>query len=350
MNAPHLPKLLTFARSDHDQLIAQLQYLTIENQILRGKLPQRISLTHRERRRLLRFGKAVGPALRNIITIVQYSTFQKWLRPNGHKKRSFKAKPGRPPTRRELKKLVLQMAKTPGWGYSRILGELRKLGIMSVSRTTVRSILKEHGIEPAPDRAEPVWDQFLKRHAATLWSCDFFTKKVLTAKGLQRYTTLVFMHIESRKIIVTKSTKQPTNDWMCRVAECFPMMVEQLGLQPSTILVRDNDVLYTRAFNEALFREGVKPYPLPIKAPLMNAHIERWIKSLKTECLDHFIPVGGKHLDYLLSEFVEHFHFERPHQGIGNKPIMHSDPPATTGEIKCDTRLGGLLRHYHRAA
>tara|TARA_R110000744_G_scaffold112179_2_gene210430 strand:+ start:30029 stop:31081 length:1053 start_codon:yes stop_codon:yes gene_type:complete len=350
MNAAHLPKLLTFARSDHDQLIAQLQYLTIENQILRGKLPKRISLTKRERRTLIRFGRPVGPALRSIITIVQYSTFQRWLRPNGHKKRSFKTKTGRPSTKRDLKKLVLQMAKTPGWGYTRILGELRKLGIMSVSRTTVRSILKEHGIEPAPDRVEPVWDRFLKRHAATLWSCDFFHKKVLTPRGLQRYTTLVFMHIESRKIIVTNSTKHPTNDWMCRAAECFPLMVKQLGLDSPTILVRDNDVLYSRDFNEMLQREGVKPYPLPIKAPLLNAYIERWIKSLKVECLDHFVPVGVKHLDYLISEYVEHYHHERPHQGIGNMPIMYSSPPVTDGQIQCDTRLGGLLRHYHRAA
>ena len=351
MNAPHLPKLLAFGRSNHDQLIAQLQYLSIENQILRSKLPKRISLTHQERRRLIRFGKAVGPALRNIITIVQYSTFQKWLRSNGHMKPKANGKTGRPPTKQDLKKLVLQMAKTPGWGDTRILGELRKLGIMSVSRTTVRSILKEHGIEPAPDRTEPVWDKFFKRHAATLWSCDFFTKKVLTARGLKRYTTLVFMHTESRKVIVTRATKHPTSNWMCRVAECFPTMVKQLGLQSPTILVRDNDVLYTRAFNEALFREGVKPYPLPIKAPLMNAHIERCIKSLKVECLDHFVPVGRKHLDYLISEYVEHYHFERLHQGIGNRTIMNSEEAMPTdGEIKCDTRLGGLLRHYHRAA
>ena len=350
MNPPHLPKLLAFGRSDHDQLIAQLQYLTIENQILRGKLPRRISLTHRERRRLIRFGKAVGPALREIISIVQYSTFQKWLRPNSHKKRNANGKTGRPATRRDLKKLVLQMAMTPGWGYKRILGELRKLGIMSVSRSTVRSILKEHGIEPAPDRTEPVWDKFLKRHAATLWSCDFFTKKVLTPSGFKRYTTLVFMHIESRRVIATKSTRHPTSDWMCRVAESFPMMVKQLGLQPPTILVRDNDVLYSREFNETLMREGVKPYPLPIKAPLMNSHIERWIKSLKVECLDHFIPFGTKHLDYLISEYVEHYHHERPHQGIGNRPVMNDCFPTTGGKINCETRLGGLLRHYHRAA
>jgi len=310
-----------------------------------------ISLTHRERRRLIRFGKAVGPALREIISVVQYSTFQSWLRSKAHRNRKPEGKLGRPPTKRDLKKLVLQMAKTPDRGYTRILGELRKLGIMSVSRSTVRSILKEHGIESAPDRLEPVWDKFLKRHASTLWSCDFFHKKVLTSKGFNRYTTLVFMHVDSRKVLATRATPHPTSDWMCRVAESFPIMVKQLGSQPPPdILVRDNDVLYSREFNESLMREGVKPYPLPIKAPLMNAYIERWIKSLKTERLDHFIPVGGKHLDYLISDFVEHYHHERPHQGIGNKPIMCGDSPTTAGEIKCDTRLGGLLRHYHRAA
>ena len=127
-------------------------------------------------------------------------------------------------------------------------------------------------------------------------------------------------------------------------------MVRKLGLDSPTILVRNNDVLYSREFNQILLRDGVKPYPLPIKAPLMNAHIERWIKSLKVECIDHFMPIGGKHLDYLISEYVEHYHHERPHQGLGNKPIMPTAPPVITGKIYCDTRLGGLLRHYRRAA
>ncbi len=95
-------------------------------------------------------------------------------------------------------------------------------------------------------------------------------------------------------------------------------MVRNLELDSPTILVRDNDVLYSKQFNESLLREGVRPYPLPIKASLMNAHIERWMKSFKVECLDHFMPVDGKHLDYLISEYVEYYHHERPHQGLGN--------------------------------
>jgi len=290
---------------------------------------------------LLRFGKPVGPALRHLISVVQYTTFQRWIRSGNSKKKIKAKKQGRPSTRKDLKKLVLQMAKTPNRGYTRILGELRKLGIKSISKSTVRSILKEHGVEPAPDRAEPVWDQFLKRHASTLWSCDFFTKKILTSKGFKRYTTLVFMHIESRRVLVTKATKHPTNVWMCEVVECLPIMTRQFGFKLPAILVRDNDVLYTNEFNEMLRREGIQPFPISKRAPLMNAHIERWMKSLKSECLDHFMPIGAKNLDYLVSEFVEHYNTERPHQGIGNRPIMSNGPPSTVGKIQCDTRLGG---------
>ena len=158
------------------------------------------------------------------------------------------------------------------------------------------------------------------------------------------------MHIASRKVLVAGATEHPNNEWMCKVAECFPSMVKQLGLEPPEILVRDNDTKFTREFDETLKAEGITPYRLPLKSPLMNAHIERWIKSLKVECLDHFIPFGTKHLDHLIGEYVEHYHHERPHQGIGNKLIMPTAPPSSEGEIKYATRLGGLLRHYHRAA
>jgi putative transposase len=259
MNSARFPKMLALGRSDHDQLIAQIQYLTIENQILRSKLPMRVSLTPKERRKLIRFGKAVGNELRHLISIVQFSTFQKWLRAPNHKKPKKRA--GRPRTKAEIRKLVLQMSKSPGWGYTRILGELRKLGIMSVSRTTIRNILKEHGIEPSPDRSESTWEQFLKRHSSTLWSCYFLTKPVLTWCGIKHQTVLVFMHIVSRKVVVTGATEHPNNEWMCKVAECFPAVVKQLGLESPEILVRDNDAKFTHDFDNALKRESISQNP-----------------------------------------------------------------------------------------
>jgi putative transposase len=126
---------------------------------------------------------------------------------------------------------------------------------------------------------------------------------MLTPSGFKQNTTLEFMHIESRKMFVTRATKHPISEWMPRVAESFPMMAEQLGLKLPTILVRDYDVLYSREFNETLRREDMQPYPMSIHVPPTNAHIDRWMKSLKIECLDHFNPVGAEHLDYLVSEY-----------------------------------------------
>ena len=314
-----------------------------------GKLPERVRLTERERRRLIRFGKPVGPALQHLISIVQYATFRRWVRA-GKPRRRKKIKIGRPPTRKELRELVVRMARDSGWGYRRILGELRKLGIFSISRTTIQTILKQHGIEPAPDRAEPTWDAFLKRHAATLWSCDYFTKRVLTVTGLKTSIVLAFMHMQSRQVIVTRATRHPTRAWVAEVAECFAGQVQARGMPKPTILVRDNDGKFGPEFDEALLRSGIRAQPLPIRAPLMNAHIERWIRSLKDECLNHFMPIGSKHLDYLIAEYIEHYHTERPHQGIGNRTILNRGSPRVTGKIECRTRLGGVLRHYQRAA
>ena len=121
------------------------------------------------------------------------------------------------------------------------------------------------------------------------------------------------MHITSRKMVVTGATEHPNNEWMCEVAEHFPSMAKQFRLEPPGILVRDNDMEFTRDFDDTIKLEGITPYPLPLESPLMNAHIERWIKSLKSKCLDHFIPVGTMHLDQLIGEYLEHFHLERPH-------------------------------------
>tara|TARA_R110000744_G_scaffold112179_2_gene210409 strand:+ start:613 stop:1089 length:477 start_codon:yes stop_codon:yes gene_type:complete len=158
------------------------------------------------------------------------------------------------------------------------------------------------------------------------------------------------MHIASRKVLVTGATEHPNCEWIFKVAECIPSMAKQLGLEPPGILVWDNDTKFTREFDNTLKLEGITPYRLPLQSPLMNPHIERWIKSLKAECLDHFVSLGTKHLDHLIGEYVEHFYFERPHQGLGNKPIMRAAPLHNEGDIHYDSRLGGLLRHYYRAA
>lgn len=129
--------------------------------------------------------------------------------------------------------------------------------------------------------------------------------------------------------------------------------IEKAGLPRPTIVVRDNDSKFGGGFDEELAAQGIKVEKLPVQAPLCNAHMERWIQSLRRECLDHFIPVGLKHLDHLVSEYLEHYHLERPHQGLGSRLLgdrrtAGHDPPTDEGEVVCRARLGGVLRHCER--
>lgn len=123
---------------------------------------------------------------------------------------------------------------------------------------------------------------------------------------LKLYSMLVFMHVTSRKVIATRAIRHPDNEWMNPVARCFPSMATQVGFERPTILIRDNDTKFTDEFDRTLKREGIDPHPLPVQAPLMNAHIQRWIKSFQVECLDCFLLVGSKHLNHIISEYIEH--------------------------------------------
>ena len=347
-----LPLLLRLVRADHAALARQVEYLVVENRLLRDQIPGPVRLTERERSRLVRFGTAVGPALKDLISIVRYDPFRRWARGVKRKGRKAKRPAGRPRTAAHVEELVVRLARESGWGYTRILGELRKLGVKSVSQGTVRNILKRHGVEPAPDRRDPLWDTFLRRHAETLWACDFFTTNVLTARGMRPASVLAFIHVKSRRVIVTKATFRPSARWTADAAACLAEAMEKRGLPRPTIVVRDNDSKFGEPFDAELAEQGIKAERLPIRSPLCNAHMERWIQSLRRECLDHFVPIGLRHLDHLVSEYLEHYHLERPHQGLGNRllgdrPPGH-DPPQDEAEVVCRVRLGGVLRHYER--
>lgn len=166
-------------------------------------------------------------------------------------------------------------------------------------------------------------------------------------------SVLAFIHVQSRRVIVTGAIFRPGARWTADAAACVAGEIEKAGLPRPTIVVRDNDSKLGEPFDDELAGQGIKAERLPIRAPLCNAHMERRIQSLRRECLDHFIPVGLKHLDHLVSEYLEHYHLERPHQGMGNRVLgdrraAGHDPPEDEGEVVCRVRLGGVLRHYER--
>jgi Integrase core domain/Homeodomain-like domain len=345
------PLLFLLARCSRNQLIRQIEFLRAENQILRKRLPKRrIRITLDEQKRLITLGTAVGPGIRKLITIVNPSTYRRWIRNLNN--RIPKKRTGRPRTPEAIRELVLKIAKETHWGYTRILGELRKLGYTGISRQTVVNILKREGIDPWPQRGPGTWDELLKTHAQTLWQCDFFSKRLVSRRGIRQAFALVFINIATRRVWVSPSTLHPAVAWVEEQAKSFIRHAEDHQLRIG-LVTRDRDRNYRRAFDNALRATGADVMMLSYRSPNLNAYVERFVQSIQKECLDHFLIFGEKHFNYLVREYVEHYHTERPHQGLENQLITGEPPPAppdSRNEIQCRSRLGGLLKDYYRTA
>lgn len=351
--------MLVIAKSTDKELARQVSYLKAENQILRTRLPARISLTQREKNRLTRFAKNLGSALNELATIVHPSTIRRWIREqSGNKKK--RPKRGRPRTAEQIEKLILKLAKDTGWGYTRILGELKKLGVESVTRNTVKNILRRNGYETGPKRGPGTWDEFIKRHAKTMWQCDFFSKKIVSKTGLRDVFVLVFLHVDTRRVYISPATYKPDQAWMVEQAEAFIRHTKSERL-PCKILMHDNDGKYSQPFLNVFANRKVKTQRTAIRSPNTVAFVERFVQSIKQECLDHFIVFGETHMSLLCAEFGKHYHLERPHQGLDNE-VIQQPPRKKRGkhkaevetirlnDIRCQERLGGLLKSYSRKA
>jgi transposase InsO family protein len=260
--------------------------------------------------------------------------------------------PGRPKIDKELEGWVVRMAQENRfWGYDRIVGALANLGY-TISAQTVGNILKRHGLPPAPERqTTTTWKAFIRTHLDVLVATDFFTAEVWTLGGLVTYYILFFIHLGSRKVHIAGMTPHPHEAWMVQIARNLTM--EQWGfLSPGQYLIHDRDGKYCPAFQQIIDTAGVKRVPLPVRSPNLNAYAERWVRSVKDEALSRMILFGEGSLRHVLTEYVEHYHHERNHQGKGNVllfPAVGQDKERQ-GAIQCRERLGGLLKYYERTA
>ena len=256
---------------------------------------------------------------------------------------------GRPPVGTEIRALVVRMAsENEGWGYTRIAGELSKLG-HRVSRSTVRRILKERGIGPAPERLPHMpWSKFLKAHWEAIAAADFFTVEVWTSIGLVRYLVFFVIDLSTRRVEIAGIVPVPNGLWMRQVAR---NLIDDLSgfLRGKRFLIHDRDPLYTRGFHEVLGYAGVAPVRSPPRSPNLNAYAERFVLSIKSECLDRMVMLGERHLRRSIASYVEHYHVERCHQGIGNR-LIKGVPELASGPVARQERLGGILSHYYRTA
>lgn len=339
-----------------NQLAQMIEFLREENRILRSKLPKRLALSAREKNRLLKYGSMLGPAINSLITIVSSRTFSRWMkeRKGPTKAATSKRKPGRPKTEAEIRELILKFARENSWGYSRILGELKKLGIQSVSRSTVVNILKDAGFDTSPKRGKGTWSEFLERHRKTLWASDFLSVKSLTTKGFVDLFVLFFIHPGTRRVIVSGISTNPNSAWMKQQARNVTGEIRDFGFPAPEFLIIDHDTKYTREFDAIFESEGTEVKRVGPIAPNLNAYAERFAQTLRVECLDHFVICGEKHLRHLVSEFLAHYHEERPHQNLANTPPCRSSteilPFVKDQPIRRTERLGGLLKHYSRKA
>ena len=253
----------------------------------------------------------------------------------------------------EVEALIVRMAReNSGWGYDRIVGALANLG-HPVSDQTVGNILRRHGIAPAPKRSQiTTWTDFLAAHMNVLAGCDFFTVEVLSWRGLVTYYVLFLIHLESRRVTVAGITRHPEQHWMEQVGRGATQ--ENWGyLRPCRYVLHDRDSKFCDSFRSGLASGGVKTILLPPKSPNLNAFAERWVRSVKQECLSKLILFGEASLSRVLTEYCAHYHRERNHQGKGNllllpKSTAKSKPPS--GSVRYHNRPGGLLKYYERAA
>jgi len=332
-----------------------IEYLQVENQVLREKLgKKRILLNDDQRRRLAVKGKVLGrKLLRGLATIVTPDTILRWHRELVAKKWDYserRGKVGRPRTKQEISGLIVQMAKdNPTWGYTHIEGALKNLGI-TLSDTTVKNILRQHGLEPAPERQrKSTWKTFLKAHWEVLGAVDFTTIEVWTRGGLVTFYILVAMRVATRRIEIAGITPNPDAAWVQQMGRNLTDCYDGFFLDTRYVLV-DRDTKFL-PFRGVLEGSDPKPVVLPPKSPNLNPHIERFMLSMKSECLNRMIFFGEKSLHKALTEFTAYYHEERNHQGLGNNIIQPgSEVGQTEGDIHRRERLGGMLSYYHREA
>ena len=290
-------------------------------------------------------GSLYGP-----LSIVSYNTFQRWTREHQHIKPVPRKRRGRPRTLKEVEALVIRMAQeNGGWGYSRILAELKKLGIQRLSRNTVKNILKAHGFDPATKRGEDSWDAFLKRHLETLWACDFFTKTVWTVFGPKTFHALFFLHVQTRKVHIAGITDRPSQEWTAEQARRAASFFEGSKDKPA-LLMRDADKKFSAAFDEFFRTMNVQVKQIPYRSPNLNPYAEGWVGTIKRECLNHFIVFGERHLRYLVREYLAYYNTERAHPTLAEGKRWDQPTHALSQRLARSSQLGGLLNRYVWAA
>jgi transposase InsO family protein len=283
--------------------------------------------------------------------LVTPATLLRWHRDLVRRRWTYPRRPGR---QRGLElsvvELVLRMAReNPRWGYQRIAGECAKLGV-TVSATSIRTILRRHRLGPAPRRGGPTWAQFLRAQAGGVLACDLLTVETI---GLSRLYVLFVIELDRRRVWLAGVTPNPTGAWVAQQARELQM---GMGAHAGRfqLLIRDRDAKFTAAFDHVFTADGIRVIRTPVRAPKANAYAERWVRTVRTECLDWLLIRNPRHLEHVLGVYVEHYNSARPHRSLDLQTPLPAHPPSArtgrVGPIERVDRLGGIIHEYRHAA
>jgi len=339
------------------ELYKAIDYLREQVRVLveqQEKQNKRILLTNRQRMRVAAKAKRLSRKILALCTVLfTPDTILGWFRKliaekyDGSKNRK---KAGRLQVSQEIVKLLIKFKEeNPRWGHKKIADQLVYLKY-TISKSTVKNILIENGYDPEPDlTVKSTWHEFVKSHWEVLTACDFFTVELLIGRKLIRCTVFFVIELSTRKVFFTHIKSQPDGKYMKQVAMLLTDY-ENGFLNGKKYLIHDRDPLYkTKEFHQILGSSGIRPVKLPPRSPHLNPYAERFVKSIKSECLNHLILSSVDQLKYVLKNYCEYYHHERIHQSLGRiiEPIHNIDDDAEIVRIE---RLGGLLKSYHRLA
>ena len=283
---------------------------------------------------------------------VRPETIRRWHRSLLARRWTYpQRRPGRPATAAGVRALIVRLAReNPGWGYRRIQGELAGLGV-KIAASTVWSILQQTGIDPIPRRSSETWRQFLRAQATGIVACDFFTVDTVL---LRRLYALVFIDLATRQVYLAGITANPTGEWATQQARnIIETFIDRA--EPIRFLIHDRDSKFTAGFDEVFRSEGIRSIRTPVRAPRANAFIERWIATVRRECLDRLLIVNRRHLEHVLPVYIRHYNEHRPHRSLHQCPPAREPPPASETVVVPDRVrrrdvLGGLIHEYKIAA
>jgi putative transposase len=344
-------QLVRLSWSRQEDLAIEVVVLRHEVAVLRRQVA-RPSLRWADRAVLAGLSQVLS-ATRRSRFFVQPETLLRWHRDLVRRRWTYAhRRPGRPALPAGTVSLVLRLAQeNPTWGYRQIHGELAITGVR-LAPSSVWAILRRHGLDPAPRRCGPTWSEFLRAQATTMLACDFFTVDTVL---LRRLYVLFFIEIDTRRIYLSGITANPVGEWVTQQARNLSFVLAD-GTRPAKFLIRDRDTKFTTGFDEVFASEGIRIIKTPVRAPRANAFAERFVGTVRRECLDRILIFGRHHLEQVLAEYIAHYNEHRPHRSLDQRapqclgpmpaPIHDPDPK----QLRRTEILGGLIHEYRMVA